>query len=192
MQKISHDGDLVLVMDQSIRLIVSSAHLIAASSTFKAMLTGPFAEGQHTISPKEIELPDDDSASMIILMNILHQKNHFVPVSLEPQQMLMVAGLADKYDCTASVKSVSYTWFHEITTAPISKLDHITLIATSYLLNDHRTFRFHTRSLVMEYSWTVGELLSKLDRGAFSDAKRLELACEHDTMDWINDKANLN
>lgn len=161
-ENISTNGDIILVVGP-IRLRVLSAQLINASSTFKAMLNGPFSEGQRTNS--EIPLPDDDAAAMRTLMSIIHHQNDAVPNALSLPEILTISKAADKYDCTIVVKFVAKAWYHEIeSSAPSLPLEtHIALATSTYLLKDHVTFRRYTRALVVEHVWTVKTLLTMFD-----------------------------
>jgi hypothetical protein len=84
------DGDLILQVGQkesdddepsrsgNVQLLVSSEILTITSPVFKAMLCGPFLEGQLVLSnvnPPVLSLPEDDPGAMELLINVLHYQN---------------------------------------------------------------------------------------------------------------------
>lgn len=70
------------------------------------MFTNNFAEGQTLshLTPKEVELAEDDPESMRIVISVLHHRNCDVPLSWDMDRILSIARLADEYDLSAAVK----------------------------------------------------------------------------------------
>ncbi|KAF5684755.1 hypothetical protein FDENT_6558 [Fusarium denticulatum] len=67
------------------RLLVSGKHLELASSVFKKMLTGPFAEGKADVSGfRLIKTSDWDSEAFKIILTIMHGYNRDVPKVTQP------------------------------------------------------------------------------------------------------------
>ncbi|KAK4692996.1 hypothetical protein P7C71_g4313, partial [Lecanoromycetidae sp. Uapishka_2] len=74
----------------------------------------PFLESSSKINDKDsvqmIRFPDDDCASMKIIMNILHHQGHKVPVSVLIETFYAVATLCDKYDLSKSLRPWAEQW----------------------------------------------------------------------------------
>lgn len=86
--------------------------LTLSSPVFKSMLGPSFKEG-HTLaaaSTIELSLPEDDPRAMAILCHILHLRNHNVSLYPSAKQVLDVAQLADKYDCTEAAMLSAHCW----------------------------------------------------------------------------------
>ncbi|KAF2829988.1 hypothetical protein CC86DRAFT_178345 [Ophiobolus disseminans] len=73
---------------------VNKGSLRNASSVWAAMLNGNWAES----GMSEISFPEDSSYAFEIVLRIVHLQFKEVPGSLTPRQLLLIAGLADKYD----------------------------------------------------------------------------------------------
>jgi len=78
---------------------------------FKALLSPRYAEGTTlaTESTLQLPLPDDNGKAMAIICQIGHLSND-LPQNLEPSTAVEVAALCDKYDCTATIKTVVARW----------------------------------------------------------------------------------
>lgn len=189
---VSSIGDVVFLVGEAVatvatRLRVSSHHLITASSTFRAMLAGPFKEGlpQESLILKEIPLPKDDPEYMEMLMKIIHHQNKSVPTQLCPLAMLGLSKLAGKYDCAIALKFAASSWFYindiDLINGNALMGDYISLVASAYLLRDPVAFRRYTRVLVMEYFWDTKDLLRQFDDQAIIGQTlfRLILALDH-------------
>jgi hypothetical protein len=64
---------------------VSSRHLVLRSKVFEAMLEGAFRESgelRKGTSTFSLNLPEDDAAAFLIVLNIIHGKNRQVPREL--------------------------------------------------------------------------------------------------------------
>lgn len=183
-------GDVILVVgpEPPKRLRVSSACLSKASSTFRAMFSGRFAEGQtlSSFSPEHISLPDDNAETMRILLGIVHNQNPAFPLALDPATtMLQIARLADKYDLASAASSPFHLLFIQIahagglTPIPISIDDVTKLVEAAYLCRNHYAFRVYTRRLARDYSWTVGSLLDEFHGAYIPDGTLLRAICEY-------------
>lgn len=96
-----------------IRMLASSRHLMLASPVFKAMLQqGNFAEGLALQSHGKVEvpLPEDDSDSFIILLNIIHGRLRLVPHQISLSQLTTISVIADKYQMCDTVGILSDFW----------------------------------------------------------------------------------
>ncbi|OCK89655.1 uncharacterized protein K441DRAFT_734709 [Cenococcum geophilum 1.58] len=75
-----------------VRMLVSSKHLVLASSVFGAMLQGRFNEGQTLRSAGylELPLPDDDPVAFSILLDVIHGHTRKVPHKYQLQEVVEV------------------------------------------------------------------------------------------------------
>ncbi|KAK4494029.1 hypothetical protein PRZ48_015215 [Zasmidium cellare] len=103
---IAPDGDLILVVDDKLELLVHTCVLRLTSPVFKAMLGPDFAEGQShgaAANPKRLDLPEDDEEGIRYLCLVLHQANQHLPETMSTAQLLRFSMMVDKYDCTSAV-----------------------------------------------------------------------------------------
>lgn len=140
------------------RISVSSVILSNGSSTFRAMLSPRFKEGQELASastPVEVSLPDDDAQAMTLLCQILHLRNRSMGMPLAPNMLLRLVVLADKYDCTEAIM-----WAVNISTnsALMHKKDttRAILLAIAYLMRDEKLGAHVAMELVMDTKGIIG------------------------------------
>lgn len=72
---IDEEGDVYLVVEEAVKLRVSTKMLSMASTVFRAMFSRTYAEGRKGFSasrPKTIELPEDDAMAMLTICNLIH------------------------------------------------------------------------------------------------------------------------
>ncbi|KAK3652910.1 hypothetical protein LTR56_004858 [Elasticomyces elasticus] len=179
----AENGDLVLVLQDGVRLRVSATVLSLVSPVFKAMLGPNFLEGQAprtAENPKEIQLPDDSADAMILLARFTHGaasgrafENPMLPSF--PTRLLELGVVADKYDCIAAVtmaaEALMLRHAAQITfesSATISK--HIIdgsakFAAAAFLLRMDKLFAFFTRRLVLDAVHSFGEIFEMQVQG---------------------------
>ncbi|KAK3668514.1 hypothetical protein LTR22_000808 [Elasticomyces elasticus] len=147
---IASDGDVILICSigdsnkqvSSYRLRVSAGSLSTGSSVFKAMLGPRFKEGRQlasSVTAIEIPLPDDDPEAMIMLCRALHLQFVAMPDVLTPAALLALSVVADKYDCTGTLRFASEIWIKNAmhTTVP---LDMVNLLTAAYLFQQAKVF----------------------------------------------------
>jgi hypothetical protein len=173
-------NDLILSFgsDQRAKLPASSQVLSVASHVFAAMFSNNFAEGQTLfhLTPKEVELAEDDPESMCVIISILHHRNCDVPLSLDIDRILSIATVADKYDLSAALRWAATCWFRSCTRNSLGIC--VTLSIAAYMLNLQAEFRNVTSRLVLDHNWTVGGLLTLMDREAIPSATLLRGICK--------------
>ncbi|KAF9878375.1 hypothetical protein CkaCkLH20_03867 [Colletotrichum karsti] len=113
--RLNNDKDETVVVDQDgdLRLRVGSAPNRVAtfvicsktvgrvSPVFKRMLFGNFAEARPANDEEwVVELPDDDSNTFEIYLNIIHGWFDKVPNKLNVRKLASLLTVADKYDST--------------------------------------------------------------------------------------------
>jgi hypothetical protein len=131
---------------EKISMIVSSKHMILASPVFKVMLQpGRFREGmqRNAAGQIEVDLPDDDQAVMVIVLDIIHGRNSFVPKQVDMQMLTKLAILVDKYQMEEAVGSCSDSWIDHL-------LKHEELPTVHYRSRKQSTQRW------MAISWVFG------------------------------------
>jgi hypothetical protein len=99
-------------MDE-VQMLVSSKHLMSASTVFKAMLrAGAFQEGQtlNSTGRVSIPLPDDNPDAMKVLLDILHHRNRQVPKTVTLSLMTHLTILVDKYQMVEVLEAYQPIW----------------------------------------------------------------------------------
>ncbi|KAH8807980.1 hypothetical protein F5884DRAFT_350361 [Xylogone sp. PMI_703] len=99
-----------------VRMLVSSKHLILASTVFKAMLRDGFKEGREFQSKGflELPLPDDDAATFSILLDIIHHRTRKVPRKVTFNELTVITILVDKYQFQEVVEPYSEHWINRL------------------------------------------------------------------------------
>ena len=118
---ISPVGDILirlLTPTHTLYYKTSASVLITTSKIFSAMLspTSPFSEAQRfnnspysSTEPFVLKLHDDDPVALCILLKSLH--NHpSVPQSLTFKQLVKMAVVVDKYDCSHATRMYGDKW----------------------------------------------------------------------------------
>lgn len=79
------------------------------------MLDPRFKEGitLETSSSVEIPLPDDDFDAITTLCRVLHHRYNTVESKPNPEHILSVSKLVDKYDCAEAITPIAQTWIGE-------------------------------------------------------------------------------
>jgi hypothetical protein len=95
-----------------VNMLVSSKHMILASSVFATMLKVDYKEGS-TLESKgkvEISLPDEESDLFAILLNIIHGRTKQVPRRIDLVQLTKLSILVDKYQMQEVVGVFAEIW----------------------------------------------------------------------------------
>ncbi|OQO10875.1 hypothetical protein B0A48_04176 [Cryoendolithus antarcticus] len=163
---VSEDGDVLLVVTSgwvtrdTAGFRCSSAALSLASPVFKAILATPIAtplpqppatdSALTSLSPntevgKQVPLREPDSDALVVILNIIHFKNLYLPARLAPEKLLHVGTLAAKYQCVEAISRACTPWFDNIYAANLLD-DTATMVQAAYHLNDAVFFtRFTNR-----------------------------------------------
>lgn len=138
-------GDVTLIVDDALhptlRMKVSSCILATSSKVFRALFSNKLSEDRS----KEILLREPPRA-MRMLCGLLHlQPLDEAPESLE---LLELAVLADKYDCTSSLGYAFKCILGDAkNSTSYSRLDH--LVTAAYMVGQPKHFRDITKELVL-------------------------------------------
>lgn len=146
------DGDLVLAVNDKYNLRVSSLVLTLTSSVFKALIE---AHKAHPSATPTLSLGNDEGDGMYILCSILHLRNDKLPTSIEPDLLIKVAKLANKYQCVVAAGRATLQWFDRLY-ASKGPWDVWKIIEAAYLLDEAMFFaRFTNR-------WMLQQPLSRM------------------------------
>lgn len=169
--EIDPDGDLQVDLvdrtndsDGQLRGLLVSRHTLRLSSpVFRTMLAddSPFHESRDKTTNKNglhvIRFEDDDVASMEILMNAIHLRNHRVPITLTIAQFEELAVVCDKYDIRC-LEPWAETWSKAHLYNNYSGLTRELFIATVFRLAEW--FVHITKALILDTTLSSeGELL---------------------------------
>ncbi|KAI1283499.1 hypothetical protein F5Y07DRAFT_155014 [Xylaria sp. FL0933] len=103
------------LLEQSVRLQVSSSHLKLSSPYFKKALDGPFKESYSTADGlRHIDADGWDKEAFVIVMQILHGRNRPIPRRLDLEMLAKVAVIVDYYNCHESVEPFAEIWHNGI------------------------------------------------------------------------------
>lgn len=113
-------GDVKMLVTYNNELVegkASSHALVLASPVWTRFLFPPWASpptaNPTTMEPKKIDCCGDDSAALLILLNIIHLKFSRVPKSINTATLLQVAILCDQYACVSIVQPWLVGWTHD-------------------------------------------------------------------------------
>lgn len=107
------EGDLRLQVGEKKRVfVVCSRSLARASKPLRVMLYGGFAEAKHRkMDPNwTVELPEDDSEALIMVLHILHGHFTAIPDAVSRDELYQITILTDKYDMTEVLKPWAQKW----------------------------------------------------------------------------------
>jgi hypothetical protein len=109
-------GAPAYTLDEFMRMLVSSKHLILASPVFKAMLSKKFQEGNTLCSTGhlEISLLDDNPDAFSILLSIIHGKIRNVPREVSLRTLSQISILVDKYELHEVAETFSDGWLNTL------------------------------------------------------------------------------
>ncbi|KAF7507992.1 hypothetical protein GJ744_009889 [Endocarpon pusillum] len=107
------DGD---AQPDGIQMRVSSSHLALASSIFKRLLKGGFAESLslNSTGTAEVRLPEDNPQALQILLNIIHGHVKKVPRAMGIGMLTHIAILIDKYCLHEVTEIFTDMWFKKL------------------------------------------------------------------------------
>lgn len=100
----------------SVNMLVSSKHMILASSVFAAMLKVDYKEGSTLESKGKVEilLPDDEPDVFTILLNIIHGRTKKVPRRIDLVSLTKLSILVDKYQMHEAVGVFAEIWIEAL------------------------------------------------------------------------------
>jgi hypothetical protein len=143
-----------------VRMLVSSRHLILASSVFEAMLQDRFKEGQalRFTGYLELPLPDDDPVAFSTLLDIIHGHTRKVPRMVDFQLLAHIAILVDKYQLHEVVEVFSNMWIKALELEVPQSLtdDLIPWLCIFWVFENSDKFKHMTQIIERESDGTIG------------------------------------
>jgi hypothetical protein len=128
-----------------IKMLVSSKHMILASSVFAAMLKVDYKEGSMLKSKGKVEilLPDDDPEAYTILLNIIHGFPRKVPQQIDLLLLKKLSILVDKYQMQEVVAVFAQIWIEalEVNIPKALTSDLLSWLCISWVFGDDRVFK---------------------------------------------------
>ncbi|KAK3293822.1 uncharacterized protein B0H64DRAFT_173440 [Chaetomium fimeti] len=149
---IAPDGDVVFVIGTTEKRVrVYSLFVKAASPVLNAMLGPNFEEGQQLAKTgsAEIALPEDNVEAIEIIFNVIHGRNDKVRETLSPRELLQVAIVSDKYDCSVSLAFAIRVWLSPRGGSDPEELWALAMAA--YLFREREAFEKATSALVFNH-----------------------------------------
>jgi hypothetical protein len=133
-------------------MLVSSKHMMLASSVFAAMLKVGYLEGStlKAVGKVEIPLPDDDPEAFTILLNIIHGRPKNVPRRNNLSVLKNLTILVDKYQMHEVVAVFSELWIEALhpSTLRVCDADLLPWVCISWVFGDGNLFKRFTLQLM--------------------------------------------
>ncbi|KAH8883524.1 hypothetical protein GQ53DRAFT_752983 [Thozetella sp. PMI_491] len=108
-----------------IRMLLSSKHLILASSYFRSILKGSWKETAISAGEYiEITAAEWDTEALLIVMNIIHGHVRRVPRSISLEMLAKIAVLVDYYKCYEVVELFSDCWIESLVKQQLLPQEH--------------------------------------------------------------------
>ena len=156
---------LVVGRSEPCHIRVSSKILSLASEVFKAMFNPRFQEGSmlrsaenRTAEPLIVTLPEDDSAAMLSLCQLLHYQTDMIDPHPDVTALLTLATVCDKYNCAGAIRYASHIWLNPLVdSSDISSLNK--LLISSYLFDYAEVFTKVTRKMLEKWTGSLKELM---------------------------------
>ncbi|CAH0019546.1 unnamed protein product [Clonostachys rhizophaga] len=152
---IAVNGDVAFIVGPSCRrLRVYSLVLTNASTVFNVMLGPHFKEGHQLAQTglTEIELPEDNAEAVEIVFNIIHGRNDRVSDTLDPDKLLQVAIITDKYDCLVPLAFAMKLWLKSVSAADPVQMWALAMVGV--ILRREETFAEAASALILNSSET--------------------------------------
>ncbi|KAJ4263576.1 hypothetical protein NW762_006396 [Fusarium torreyae] len=105
-------GDQETTKTTEFRMRVSSRHLTFASPVFKAMLHGPWIEGNSSTSfVREISATEWNPQALAVVLNVLHGRFRQVPRIISIKFFVDITIIAEYYQCEEAMQFCAETWY---------------------------------------------------------------------------------
>ncbi|KAJ0345828.1 hypothetical protein COL26b_011435 [Colletotrichum chrysophilum] len=172
-QELDELGDLTLrVGPEQSSFKVCSRTVSRVSPVFMRMLHGRFKESRPESSDWIVDLPDDDTESMQIMLNMMHARFDWVPQRISIPDLYEMLVLVDKYDALDVIQPWARGWVDSVG----EDLDQPALLWIASELGDSELFG----KVVMEIAtkWTVdldGAIIPQIINHARKELLMLEL-----------------
>ncbi|TQN64296.1 hypothetical protein CSHISOI_11136 [Colletotrichum shisoi] len=129
--------------------VVCSRALGRSSPVLKAMLFGGFAESRPAADDSgewRVDLPEDSTAAMEIVLNIVHGHFNLVPEKLPLMRLYDVLTITEKYDMTVIVRPWARAWMQAVR----HQTDNAHLLCVAWELGDAEVFETMFKKMTYE------------------------------------------
>ncbi|KAK1968286.1 hypothetical protein LY78DRAFT_440442 [Colletotrichum sublineola] len=147
------NGDLRLCVGADVDenpqdFVVCSRALGRSSPVLKAMLFGGFAESRPCQAGGEwsVDLPEDSTQAMEIVLNIVHGHFHLIPDKLSLMRLYEVLTITEKYDMTVIIRPWSRSWMQAVK----HQTDDAHLLCVAWELGDAEVFQTMFKKMTFE------------------------------------------
>ncbi|KAL2037385.1 hypothetical protein N7G274_009870 [Stereocaulon virgatum] len=155
------EGDIVFMVgrkksDQK-SILVSSKVLSLASPAFAALFSPRWSEGVDkfsSIKPRQIDLPDDDTAAMDWICQALHFRSN-ISTDIGLSRLEKVAILGDKYDLGVALKPWGQLCLQSLrwtVSTDLSEAEIVSLMWVVFFFDHSRLFWYSSFALQFRYS----------------------------------------
>ncbi|KAG9508092.1 hypothetical protein J7337_001652 [Fusarium musae] len=131
-----------------VHMRVSSRHLILASRIFRAMLEGPWKEGNPSSGPiRQISAEDWDAVALAIVLDAIHCRHHDIPKKIQIGLLARIATIVDYYQCREAISFHYEAWAHR----GVKNLKHdasVLQLYVSWVFHDEDEFEIATESVI--------------------------------------------
>lgn len=109
---------------------------------------------------KLISLPEDDGDALLLILYILHFRNHMLPAYIQPDKLIRIGVLVAKYRCSLAISRATTQWFDriysEVEAGKITKSDDIVmLIQAAYVCDEAMYFARLSSLFVLTFPMSV-------------------------------------
>ncbi|RKK73820.1 hypothetical protein BFJ69_g8987 [Fusarium oxysporum] len=132
-----------------VHMRVSSRHLTFASRTFRAMLEGPWKEGNSSSRPiRQISAENWDAFALAIVLDSIRGRHHGIPTQITDGLLTRIATIVDYYECRQAIHFNYEVWARGKTLP--SELCNAALLwlHVSWVFHDENRFRIAARLFV--------------------------------------------
>lgn len=154
------EGDIIFMVgrketDQK-SILVSSKVLSLASPAFAALFSPRWSEGadkSSSIIPRQIDLPDDDTATMGWICQALHFRKN-IPTDIGLSRLEKVAEIGDKYGLGVALKPWGQLCLQSLwwtISAEVPEAEIVSLMWVSFFFDHSRLFWYSSRVLQLRY-----------------------------------------
>ncbi|GKT48195.1 uncharacterized protein ColSpa_08376 [Colletotrichum spaethianum] len=150
---LDNNGDLRLCVGADVDerpqdFVVCSRALGRSSPVLKAMLFGGFAESRPEENGVEwsVDLPEDSTEAMEILLNIVHGHFHLVPEKLPLMRLYNILTITEKYDMTVIIRPWARSWMQAVR----HQTDDAHLLCVAWELGDSEVFEKMFKKITYE------------------------------------------
>ncbi|KAK2036373.1 hypothetical protein LZ31DRAFT_511126 [Colletotrichum somersetense] len=156
-QENTFNGEQVESVDTEtlpIKFILSSRHLILASTYFNTKLKGPWKEAtvDSTDGRFYVEASEWDDQAMLLLMRVIHGHNRKVSREITLEMLAKIAVLVDYYGCHEAVELVAGIWIDSLKGCiPLQcNRDLILWLLISSVFHQRDLFQLVTKTAIQE------------------------------------------